>query len=53
MFFLLNILLLVGILGLSAVATHWYAKAYVTCAACGTMNASRRTHCRKCGGELK
>ena len=49
---MLNAALLVGILGLSALATHWYARAYITCRACGTLNARRRTHCRKCQAPL-
>ncbi len=50
--FLLNAALLIGVLGISAFVTNWYARAYITCRACKTMNARRRTRCRKCGGEL-
>ena len=51
---LLSILVLVGILVVSAVITHWFARTmYNRCAACGTLNAKRRTHCRSCGKEIK
>ena len=51
---LLSILVLVAILSASAVITNWFARTmYNRCAACGTLNARRRTHCRSCGVELK
>ena len=51
---LLSILVLVGILVVSAVVTNWFARTmYKRCAGCGTLNAKRRTHCRSCGVELK
>jgi len=51
---LLSILVLVGILVVSAVITNWFARTmYKRCADCGTLNAKRRTHCRSCGVELK
>ena len=51
---LLSILVLVGILLVSAVITNWFARTmYNRCAACGTLNAKRRTHCRSCGVEVK
>jgi len=50
----LNILVVVGILGLSALITHFFARAmYVRCAACATLNARRRTQCRNCGTSLQ
>jgi len=50
---LLSILVLVGILLVSAVITNWFARTmYNRCAACGTLNARRRTHCRSCGKEV-
>ena len=50
---LLSILVLVGILLVSAVITNWFARTmYNRCAACGTLNAKRRTHCRSCGEEI-
>ena len=51
---LLSILVLVGVLVVSAVVTNWFARTmYNRCAGCGTLNARRRTHCRSCGAELK
>lgn len=51
---LLSILVLVGILAVSAVITNWFARTmYNRCAACGTLNAKRRTHCRSCGKEMQ
>jgi ribosomal protein L40E len=51
---LLNVALVVAILGASAIVTHLFARAmYVTCGACGTLNARRRGHCRKCGQSLR
>ena len=50
---LLGILVLAGILVVSAVITKWFARMmYNRCAACGTLNAKRRTHCRSCGKEI-
>jgi hypothetical protein len=50
---LLNILVVVGVLGLSALITHFFARAmYVRCLACATLNARRRTHCRNCHAGL-
>jgi hypothetical protein len=50
---LLSILVLVGILGVSAFITSWFARTmYNRCAACGTLNAKRRTHCRSCGTKI-
>jgi uncharacterized OB-fold protein len=50
---LLSILVLVVILAASAVITNWFARTmYNRCAACGTLNAKRRTHCRSCGKEI-
>lgn len=51
---LLNLLVLVGILLASAVVTNWFARTmYRRCAACGTLNARRRTNCRACQQQLK
>jgi hypothetical protein len=51
---LLNVVVVVGILGLSAVITHLFARAmYVRCPACATLNARRRTHCRNCQTALE
>ena len=51
---LLSVLVLVGILAASALITNWFARAmYNRCAACGTLNARRRTHCRACQKQLK
>ena len=50
---LLSVVLFVGILGASALITNWFARTmYNRCAACGTLNARRRTHCRACQQEL-
>jgi len=50
---LLSILVLVSILAVSAIITNWFARTmYNRCAACGTLNAKRRTHCRSCNAEL-
>jgi len=50
---LLSILVLVGILFVSAVITNWFARTmYNRCGSCGTLNAKRRTHCRSCGKEI-
>jgi hypothetical protein len=49
-----SVLVLVGILFVSAVITNWFARTmYNRCAACGTLNAKRRAHCRSCGVEIK
>jgi hypothetical protein len=51
---LLSLLALAGILLVSALITEWFARTmYNRCAACGTLNARRRTHCRACGKQLK
>ena len=50
---LLSLLLLAGILVVSALITNWFARTmYNRCTACGTLNAKRRTHCRSCGVEM-
>ena len=50
---LLSILVLVGILFVSAVITNWFARTmYKRCGACATLNAKRRAHCRSCGQEI-
>ena len=50
---LLSIALLAAILLVSALVTNWFARTmYRRCAACGTLNAKRRTHCRACQREL-
>ena len=50
---LLSLLVLAGILVVSAVITNWFARTmYRRCSSCGTLNAKRRTHCRSCGTEL-
>jgi hypothetical protein len=51
---LISILVLVGILAVSAIITNWFARTmYNRCAACGTLNAKRRTHCRSCQVEIR
>ena len=51
---LLQGLVVVGILGFSALLTHWFTRwMYLTCDACHTLNARRRTHCRRCGQLLR
>jgi rRNA maturation endonuclease Nob1 len=51
---LLSIFVLFAILLASALITSWFARTmYNRCAACGTLNAKRRTHCRSCGKELR
>jgi hypothetical protein len=51
---LLGLLLVVTILGVSAVLTHLFARAmYLTCPNCRTLNARRRTQCRKCGQKIR
>jgi hypothetical protein len=50
---LLNLAVLVGILGLSALITSWFARTmYIRCTDCGTLNARRRTQCRSCQKQL-
>jgi hypothetical protein len=50
---LLSLLVLVAILGVSALLTNWFARTmYNRCAACGTLNARRRANCRSCGAEM-
>ena len=50
---LLSIAVLAAILLVSALVTNWFARTmYNRCAACGTLNAKRRTHCRACQREM-
>jgi rRNA maturation endonuclease Nob1 len=50
---LLSVFVLFGILLVSALITNWFARTmYNRCAACGTLNAKRRAHCRSCGKEI-
>jgi len=50
---LLSLAVLVGILGLSAVFTEWFARRmYYRCRKCATLNAKRRAQCRHCGEKL-
>ena len=50
---LLEIVLVVAILGGSALVTHLFARAmYVTCPKCRTLNARRRSECRQWGEAL-
>ena len=50
----LNVLLAVLILGGSALLTHWFTHfMYIRCRNCGTLNARRRTHCRRCSSPLE
>ena len=50
---LLSVALLVGILGASAVLTELFVrKMYYRCKNCATLNAKRRSQCRKCGQAL-
>ncbi|HVQ37752.1 MAG TPA: hypothetical protein VMS31_09475 [Pyrinomonadaceae bacterium] len=50
---LLNLVVLVGILGISAIITTGFARAmYIRCTGCGTLNAKRRRQCRACHQEL-
>jgi hypothetical protein len=52
--FLLNVLVVVLILGSSALITNLFAKAmYLRCTACGTLNARRRQNCRNCEVVLR
>ena len=51
---LLAVLLVVAILGLSALITQVFARAmYITCPECRTLNARRRALCRNCGRDLR
>ena len=51
---LLNVIVLILILGVSALITQLFARAmYVRCGDCGTLNARRRTNCRTCQTLLK
>jgi hypothetical protein len=51
---LLNVLVLVAILGISAFITNWFARTmYIRCVGCGTLNARRRTNCRGCQAVLR
>ena len=51
---LLNIGIAVAILGGSYAITHFFARAmYLRCAACGILNARRRTNCRNCEKDLR
>jgi hypothetical protein len=50
---LLSIVVLVVILGLSALFTEWFARRnYYRCRRCLTLNAKRRAACRQCGEPL-
>lgn len=49
----MSIVVLGGILVVSAVITNLFArKMYNRCAACGTLNARRRTNCRSCDRKI-
>jgi len=49
----LNLLLLVAILGGSALFTNWFTKKmYNRCSQCGALNAHRRSECRLCSSPL-
>ena len=51
---LINLLLFIGILGLSAVVTQLFAsKMYNRCNRCGSLNAKRRERCRVCSEALQ
>lgn len=51
---LLNLVVLIGILGLSAIITGWFARTmYIRCLDCGTLNARRRAYCRSCQKVLR
>ncbi len=51
---LLSLAVLIGILVLSTLITNWFARTmYNRCAACGTLNAKRRTQCRACSKDIK
>ncbi|MBI4446163.1 MAG: hypothetical protein HY645_09650 [Acidobacteria bacterium] len=50
---LLDGLVAVLILGSGVVATQWFAgRMYIQCRHCPTLNARRRTHCRRCRKAL-
>ena len=50
----LSILLVLAILGASALLTQWFARAmYITCPHCRTLNARRRIECRNCGKAIR
>jgi type IV secretory pathway VirB6-like protein len=50
---LVSIVVLGGILLLSAIITQWFARTmYRRCTACGTLNARRRAQCRNCAQPL-
>ncbi|HLG12963.1 MAG TPA: hypothetical protein VJH03_00345 [Blastocatellia bacterium] len=50
---LLTIVVLGGILVLSALFTHAFTKRmYYRCSECRNLNAKRRTHCRVCNTPL-
>jgi hypothetical protein len=50
---LITILVLGGILVVSALLTNWFTRAmYYRCEQCQGLNAKRRTHCRICGTIL-
>jgi len=50
---LISLAVVMGILGLSAVFTEWFARRnYYRCRRCLTLNAKRRTGCRHCGESL-
>jgi hypothetical protein len=51
---LLNFALAAAILGGAWVLTNLFARAmYLDCPVCQTLNARRRSHCRKCGQPLR
>ncbi len=51
---LLNAVVAVAILGGAFLVTHLFARwMYITCAGCGTLNARRRSQCRKCNHPLR
>ena len=51
---LLSVLVVVVILGASALVTNWFARTmYNRCRSCGTLNARRRLECRACNQVLK
>ncbi|MEW6129836.1 MAG: hypothetical protein AB1757_22540 [Acidobacteriota bacterium] len=50
----ISIVVLGGILILSAIFTNWFTrKMYFQCSECRALNAKRRTHCRVCHQALK
>lgn len=54
---MLDLLILAGffvlILASGVVATNLYCRlAYNTCESCGSLNARRRSQCRKCGADI-